>query len=159
LINLIQEQRLAIRRSEGKARAFFFGFAAVAVGSVAVYGLLVFESEGAQGEASRLRNLLRKNQPLVQQIDQNKKDAAMLAPRLKSPPRSPDLPSRKSSWRKTRSEKDSESQALHGARRRHLRDRRGCELYDLFRPNGHPKQGRRVEEPGPPYDPSASRAR
>ncbi len=84
LINLIQEQRLAIKRSEGKARAFFFGFAAVAVSSVGVYGFLIFESERAQGDAVRLKNLLRKNQPLVEQIDQNKKDVATLAPRLKT---------------------------------------------------------------------------
>jgi len=84
LINLIQEQRLAIKRSEAKARTFFFGFAAVAVASVGSYGFLIFESEKAQGQVGRLKNLLRSNQPLVDKIEQNKKDAGTMGPKLKT---------------------------------------------------------------------------
>ncbi len=84
LINLIQEQRLAVKRNEAKARAFFFTFAAVAVGSVGLYGFVVFESERAQSEEARLKNQLRKNQPLVDQMEQNSKSTASLSPRLKT---------------------------------------------------------------------------
>jgi Tfp pilus assembly protein PilN len=84
LINLIQEQRLAVKRNEAKARAFFFTFAAIAVGSVGAYGLVIFESEHAQSEVNSLKTQLRKNQPLVDKIAENAKEAGVFGPRLKT---------------------------------------------------------------------------
>lgn len=84
LINLIQEQRIAIRRSGAKARAYFLMFTSVAVASVGSYAFLTFETERAQGEASHLKNQLRRNEPLVAQIDFNTKEIGTLSPRLKT---------------------------------------------------------------------------
>ena len=84
LINLIQEQRLAIKRAERKSRAFFLAFACSTVASVGAYGFLAYQSEALGNQASKLRAERQRNEPLMKQIEANKKEYGQLSPRLKT---------------------------------------------------------------------------
>lgn len=84
LINLIQEQRLAARKNEQRARGFFLAFAVTFVGTVGAYGLVFIQSESLKSEAARLRNQIQTNEPLVAEIDKNEAELSKLSPRLKT---------------------------------------------------------------------------
>lgn len=84
LINLIQEQRLASRRNEQKSRALFMTFAATLVASVGAFGFLLFETESSRAEEARLKEQLKKNAPMMKQIEDNDQEMAAAAPRLKT---------------------------------------------------------------------------
>jgi len=84
LINLIQEQRLARKRNESKARSFFLVFVGSAVASVGGYGFFLFETESLGREKAQLEAQLQKNAPLVKQMDENDKEYGQLSPRLKT---------------------------------------------------------------------------
>jgi Tfp pilus assembly protein PilN len=84
LINLIQEQRLATKRAERKARAFFLGFACCTVASIGSYGFVAFQSETLEHQASKLRAERQRNEPLMKQIEENVKMYGELSPRLKT---------------------------------------------------------------------------
>jgi len=84
LINLIQEQRLARKRNEGKARSFFFVFVGSAVASVGGYGFFLYQTDTLGHQKAQLEAQLQKNAPLVKQIDDNDKLYGQLSPRLKT---------------------------------------------------------------------------
>jgi Tfp pilus assembly protein PilN len=84
LINLIQEQRLAIKRAERTARAYFLAFACTAVASVGAYGFVLYQSETLENQASKLRAERQRNEPLMKQIEENVKLYGELSPRLKT---------------------------------------------------------------------------
>ena len=84
LINLIQEQRLARRRNEAKARSFFFVFIGSAVASLAGFGYFWLEGESLGREKSQLEQQIQKNAPLVKQIDEYQSQYGILSPRLKT---------------------------------------------------------------------------
>jgi Tfp pilus assembly protein PilN len=84
LINLIQEQRLARKRNEARARSFFLVFVGSAVASVGGFGFFWLQSEGLSREKSQLEAQLQKNAPLVKQIEEYKTQYAELSPRLKT---------------------------------------------------------------------------
>lgn len=81
-INLIQEQRLTIKREEQKARMFFMAFASTAVLSVLAVGSLVFMTEVTNSEASSLRAQAQKIQPLVDEIEAIQSESSKLNPRF-----------------------------------------------------------------------------
>lgn len=83
-VNLIQEQRLALRDSAQRARSFFFVFVAVSILWVAVFGYLFIESSVSARQESKLRKQLKELQPVMAKIDENAKAAAALAPRLET---------------------------------------------------------------------------
>ena len=82
LINLIQEQRLAIKRAERTARAYFLSFACTAVASVGAYGFVLYQSETLENQAAKLRAERQRNEPLMKQIEANLKEYGELSPRL-----------------------------------------------------------------------------
>lgn len=84
LINLIQEQRLARKRNEARARSFFLVFVGSAVASVGGFGFFWLQTEGLAREKSQLEAQLQKNAPLVKQIEEYKTQYATLSPRLKT---------------------------------------------------------------------------
>ena len=84
LINLIQEQRLAKKRNEAKARSFFFVFAGTAVASVAAYGYFLLQTESLGREKAQIEAQIQKNAPLVKQIEEYDAEFAKLSPRLKT---------------------------------------------------------------------------
>lgn len=84
LINLIQEQRLARRRNEGKARTFFFVFVGSAVASLGGFGYFFLQSEGLAREKTQLEAQIAKSAPLVKQIEEYQTQYGQLAPRLKT---------------------------------------------------------------------------
>jgi Tfp pilus assembly protein PilN len=84
LINLIQEQRLAVKRAERRSRTYFLAFACTAVASVGFYGLMLYQAETLNNEASRLNAEQQRNAPLMKQIGENQKQYAELSPRLKT---------------------------------------------------------------------------
>ncbi len=84
LINLIQEQRLAQKKNESKARTFFFLFVGSAVASVASFGYFWLQTEGLSREKATLEAQIQKNAPLVEQIGEYQKQYAEIAPRLKT---------------------------------------------------------------------------
>lgn len=83
-INLIQEQRLAQKRNESKARSFFMVFVGSAVASVAGIGYFWLQADGLSQEKSQLEAQIEKNEPLVKQIDEYQKQYTEIAPRLKT---------------------------------------------------------------------------
>lgn len=84
LINLIQEQRLARKRNEARARSFFLVFVGSAVASVGGFGVFWLQTESAAREKSQLEAQLQKNAPLVKQIEEYQKQYAEVSPRLKT---------------------------------------------------------------------------
>jgi Tfp pilus assembly protein PilN len=84
LINLIQEQRLARKRNEAKARSFFLVFVGSAVASVAGYGFFLFQTDSLGREKAQLEAQIQKNTPLVKQIEDNDKLYGQLSPRLQT---------------------------------------------------------------------------
>jgi Tfp pilus assembly protein PilN len=84
LINLIQEQRLARKRNEARARSFFLVFVGSAVASVGGFGFFWLQSEGLNREKAQLEAQLQKNAPLVKQIEDYQNQYSQLSPRLKT---------------------------------------------------------------------------
>ena len=69
LINLIQEQRLSIKRDERTARTYFAVFAGAAGGAICVFGALAFACEQAQASESKLNATRQKIAPMMQMFD------------------------------------------------------------------------------------------
>lgn len=84
LINLIQEQRIAEKRGESKARLFFMGFAASAALGLGAVGFLIFKTEAANSEISQLQANIQKLQPMVGQIESAQADYNIVAPRVET---------------------------------------------------------------------------
>ncbi len=84
LINLIQEQRLAVKKNEKVTRLFFLAFAGTGVLSVMTLGGLLFMTESASSEESALRAKAQEVQPLLDQIQATNAEYSKLAPRLKT---------------------------------------------------------------------------
>ncbi len=82
LVNLIQEQRLAVKQRERKTRAFFLAFVAAVCGSLLGAGILFLQTEGLNSSEASLKQQLRKLDPVVKQIEQNDKELNALSPRL-----------------------------------------------------------------------------
>lgn len=81
-INLIQEQRLAIRRDETRARAFLYAFGAVAGLSVLAISGLFIESEQLKAEENRAKVELQRIKPLNEQIAKINDTYSELHPRV-----------------------------------------------------------------------------
>jgi Tfp pilus assembly protein PilN len=81
-INLIQEQRLGIRRDEMQARTYLYAFAVIA--GISIFSALGFyiDAEATKGEESRLRFQLDEIKPLTAQIDQVNTLDSQLEPRV-----------------------------------------------------------------------------
>lgn len=84
LINLIQEQRLARRRNEAKARSFFFMFVGSSVAAIGGFGYFWLQADGLSQEKTKLEAQLAKNAPLVKQIEEYQKQYNEVSPRLKT---------------------------------------------------------------------------
>ena len=84
LINLIQEQRLAIKRDERSARTYFAVFAGAASGAIFVFVALAFACEQAQASESKLRATRQRLAPMMREIDSNVQSEAALKPRLET---------------------------------------------------------------------------
>lgn len=83
-INLIHEQRAAIRRREAQARAGLLVLAG-SLGLTAIFsGIILVQSQMARGEEDRLRAELQRLAPIAKQIDLNAAETDRLAPRLKT---------------------------------------------------------------------------
>jgi len=84
LINLIQEQRLAAKRDETRARSYFFGFVGIGILSVGGYLTLLLQTELLQGQEMKMRAEIQKVKPLLAQKDANDKQFQELSPRVKT---------------------------------------------------------------------------
>ncbi|HZH98210.1 MAG TPA: PilN domain-containing protein [Fimbriimonadaceae bacterium] len=84
LINLIQEQRLEIKRNERKTRIFFMACVGSVLLSVGSWGALHFQTEKLQSQESDLRVLAQKTQPIMNEIEATQRSYADVAPRLKT---------------------------------------------------------------------------
>lgn len=82
LINLIQEQQLSSRREEARSRLFFMSFVATAAASAGAFGFLLFQTQSANGELADLQQRANKMKPLLKQIEDNRRAASQLKPRL-----------------------------------------------------------------------------
>lgn len=83
-INLILEQRQAVKRDERKARAFFLCFAASAVVSLIGVGALLFMTEQVKGEEAQLKANAQKIQPVVEELASVKGEYFKLMPRVQT---------------------------------------------------------------------------
>ncbi len=83
-INLIQEQRLSVKRSERKARSYFFGFVGIGVLSVGAYLALLLQTDLLKGDESRLEGQIQRAQPYIAQIEDNEKQYDLMSPRVKT---------------------------------------------------------------------------
>lgn len=84
LINLIQEQRLAIKRDERTARTYFAVFAGAASGAVFVFGVLTFACERAQASEAKLNATRLTIAPMMKAIDNDDQAEADLKPKLET---------------------------------------------------------------------------
>ena len=84
LINLIQEQRLAVKRDETRARSYFFGFIGIGILSVGGYLSLLLETEHLQGQEMKMNADIQRVKPLLAQKDANDKQYQDLSPRVKT---------------------------------------------------------------------------
>lgn len=84
LINLIQEQRLAIKHDERVARTYFAVFAGAAGGAVAVFGFLMLECNQAHAAESKLNATRQQIAPMMHAIDLNDQLQSELKPRLET---------------------------------------------------------------------------
>lgn len=82
LINLIQDQRLAAKKKEGQARAYFLAFASISVLSVFGFGFLFLETESVSREVNDLKKKTARTEPIVRQIKANDMSLRNLTPRL-----------------------------------------------------------------------------
>lgn len=82
LINLIQDQRLAAKKREGQARAYFLAFACISVVSVFGFGFLFLEAEAVSREVNDLKKKTARTEPIVRQIKANEMSLRNLTPRL-----------------------------------------------------------------------------
>jgi Tfp pilus assembly protein PilN len=83
-INLIHEQRSAIRRREAQARAGLLVLAG-SLGLTAIFsGVILLQSQMARGEEDRLRAELQRLEPIAKQIEVNAMETDKLSPRLKT---------------------------------------------------------------------------
>ena len=83
-INLIHEQRNAIRRRESQARAGLLVLAG-SVGVTAILsGILLVQAQGVRGEADRLTAELQRLEPIAKKIEANASETDKLSPRLKT---------------------------------------------------------------------------
>lgn len=81
-INLIHEQRAAIRRREAQARAGLLVLAG-SLGLTAIFsGIILVQSQMARGEEDRLRAELKRLAPIAKQIEINATETGRLTPRL-----------------------------------------------------------------------------
>jgi Tfp pilus assembly protein PilN len=81
-INLIQEQRLAIKRDERTARTYFAGFAGAAAAAILSYGFLMFRTERAGATEAKMRVQLQAAAPMERQIAADDLEEKQLQPRL-----------------------------------------------------------------------------
>lgn len=82
LINLIHEQRVAVRQRERRARTFFFTFVGVTVISVGAFGMLYLETESLRGDVASASRKLTRLQPVLNAIDEHEQEMRSMAPRL-----------------------------------------------------------------------------
>jgi Tfp pilus assembly protein PilN len=81
-INLIQEQRLARRQGERRARLLFGTFLIVLLVAVGAFGYLFFEDQVARRHLASFRKKVAQIQPILDEIEQNQKLLAAMGPRL-----------------------------------------------------------------------------
>lgn len=81
-INLIEEQRLAIKANERMARTFFAVFVGILVAGGGTYGFLTFSAEAVAGQAAEVQAQNQKNAPIEKEIEANQQLLAELTPRL-----------------------------------------------------------------------------
>ncbi len=84
VINLIQEQRLALHRLEQRSRIAFLTLIGAAVTTALGYGILMFQGQALHAQIGRLDLELQKLSPIVAQIEENDKEQAVLKPRLQT---------------------------------------------------------------------------
>lgn len=83
-INLIYEQRAAVRRKEAQARSGLMLFA-LSLGLTAVgSGFLLLQSQFSRSEEDRLKAELDRLAPMAKEIEKNNSVASEFAPRVKS---------------------------------------------------------------------------
>ncbi len=83
-INLIQEERLAALQVEKRARVFFGTFVGSLALVVCAFGYFFFRAASLADEESALRAQAAKAQPLISQIEENKKMQSELEPRVQT---------------------------------------------------------------------------
>lgn len=84
LINLIQEQRLAKRRQERKARSFFLLFVGTLVASMGGFMAISFEKDRLESQEASLKANALRVAPLLAGIADNNRKRQQLIPRLKT---------------------------------------------------------------------------
>jgi Tfp pilus assembly protein PilN len=82
VINLIQEQRQALHKSEQRARIGLMTLTLTGLAGALGYGILYFQKEALTSEISRLNLDLQKTAPVVAQIEANEKQEDLLTPEL-----------------------------------------------------------------------------
>lgn len=83
-INLIEDQRIADKTSERKARAFLGVFAGTFSVSLLGFGFLLFQSEVSTSEESRLKAKAQKVAPLISHISELQTQLNVMNPKLKT---------------------------------------------------------------------------
>lgn len=81
-INLIYEQRVALRQRERRTRAFFLTFLGVSIFSAATLGGLYLQTEDLRGEAAAASRKLTKLQPVMNAIEEREGEMKSMGPRL-----------------------------------------------------------------------------
>jgi Tfp pilus assembly protein PilN len=82
LINLIREDRLALRREQKKSKAYMYGLVgSIAIGAAA-YMTLFFQGQVLDGERAGLQSKIDKVEPILKEIEGNERTYGVLSPRL-----------------------------------------------------------------------------
>ncbi len=84
LINLIREQRLEVKKGEGKTRLFFMGFAASVLVGVGSFGFLLFLAEQSQGDKADLEAKAQQLEPFLGHIKDAELEYSKVAPRVET---------------------------------------------------------------------------
>jgi Tfp pilus assembly protein PilN len=82
LINLIQEQRLAIKRDERKSRSYFFAFAGIGVLSAMGFFAQMIETDALDGKEKTLQAEIQRVRPLLNQIQANERAYNDMSPKV-----------------------------------------------------------------------------
>lgn len=83
-INLIEEQRSAVRQLARKARCYFLVFVGTTALAVAGFGFLWYETDNARRLEKKLAKQIARIEPLLKRIDEQQAEMSAMGPRLTS---------------------------------------------------------------------------
>lgn len=83
-INLIHEQRVALRQEERKVRGLLVAWLGVSAAVLIAGGALFLDAEQTRSKTAALKHKMTRIQPILNEIDDTKKELSIMGPKLTS---------------------------------------------------------------------------